>query len=181
MSFVVKLLGGWLQEHAVDKLAQNKAFQALAVKTIDGLEAARQKAAALGQQVADNPEEAAAVAREQASSLWAALKADAKRDLDAFLAAQRSKDPSTQVGACVVDALRRVVSVGYNGFPSGCSDAELPWAREAASPLERALPPAVVVSTPTPSTPPAPPARPVLPAGAAGGAPATPPASMRSP
>jgi hypothetical protein len=96
MSFFVKLLGGWLQEHAVDKLAQNKAFQALAVKTIDGLEAARQKAAALGQQVADNPEEAAAVAREQASSLWAALKADAKRDLDAFLAAQR--DPPAPGG-----------------------------------------------------------------------------------
>lgn len=58
----------------------------------------------------------------------------------AYLAAQRSKDPSTQVGACVVDALRRVVSVGYNGFPSGCSDAELPWAREAASPLDTKYP-----------------------------------------
>ncbi|CAE6933681.1 DCTD [Symbiodinium sp. KB8] len=54
----------------------------------------------------------------------------------AFLSAQRSKDPSTQVGACIVDEDNRIVSVGYNGFPRGCSDEELPWARVADSPLD---------------------------------------------
>ena len=45
----------------------------------------------------------------------------------ALLAAQRSKDPSTQVGACIVNSDNRIVSVGYNGFPNGCSDESLPW------------------------------------------------------
>ena len=57
----------------------------------------------------------------------------------ALLSAQRSKDPSTQVGACIVDARRRIVGVGYAGFPAGCSDDELPWAREGA-PLETKYP-----------------------------------------
>ncbi len=48
----------------------------------------------------------------------------------AHLSALRSKDPSTQVGAAIVDENHRVVSVGYNGFPKGCSDDEYPWARE---------------------------------------------------
>ena len=48
----------------------------------------------------------------------------------AHLSALRSKDPSTQVGACIVDPSHRVVSVGYNGFPFGCSDDEFPWSRE---------------------------------------------------
>ncbi len=48
----------------------------------------------------------------------------------ALLAAARSKDPSTQVGACIVDEENRIVSTGYNGFPYGCSDDEYPWARE---------------------------------------------------
>lgn len=48
----------------------------------------------------------------------------------AFLSAQRSKDPSTQVGACIVDKENRIVGIGYNGFPRGCSDDALPWARE---------------------------------------------------
>ncbi len=47
----------------------------------------------------------------------------------ALLAAERSKDPSTQVGACIVDADNRIVSTGYNGFPYGCSDDEYPWSR----------------------------------------------------
>ena len=47
----------------------------------------------------------------------------------ALLAAQRSKDPSTQVGACVVDENNRILSTGYNGFPRGCSDDEFPWNR----------------------------------------------------
>jgi dCMP deaminase len=46
----------------------------------------------------------------------------------AFLTAQRSKDPSTQVGACIV-MNQRIVGLGYNGFPAGCSDDHLPWAR----------------------------------------------------
>jgi dCMP deaminase len=47
----------------------------------------------------------------------------------AFLTAQRSKDPNTQVGACIVDSEKRIVGLGYNGFPRGCSDDHLPWAR----------------------------------------------------
>lgn len=49
----------------------------------------------------------------------------------AFLSAMRSKDPSTQVGACIVSPERKIVGIGYNGFPNGCSDDELPWARES--------------------------------------------------
>ena len=48
----------------------------------------------------------------------------------ALLSAQRSKDPNTQVGACVANEQNKIVGVGYNGFPWGCSDDELPWARE---------------------------------------------------
>ena len=51
----------------------------------------------------------------------------------AMLAARRSKDPSTQVGACIVDDDNRILSTGYNGFPAGCSDEEYPWAREGAN------------------------------------------------
>ena len=49
----------------------------------------------------------------------------------AVLAAQRSKDPSTQVGACIVDENNRILSTGYNGFPQGCSDDDFPWNRDA--------------------------------------------------
>jgi len=48
----------------------------------------------------------------------------------ALLSAQRSKDPNTQVGACIVNQEKKIVGVGYNGFPIGCSDDELPWGRE---------------------------------------------------
>ena len=50
----------------------------------------------------------------------------------ALLSAQRSKDPSTQVGACIVNDDKKIVGVGYNGFPMGCNDDELPWEREGA-------------------------------------------------
>lgn len=50
----------------------------------------------------------------------------------ALLAAERSKDPSTQVGACIVDSENRILSTGYNGFPHGCSDDEFPWNRDEA-------------------------------------------------
>ena len=49
----------------------------------------------------------------------------------ALLSAKRSKDPSTQVGACIVNQFNKIVGIGYNGFPIGCSDDELPWARSA--------------------------------------------------
>lgn len=48
----------------------------------------------------------------------------------AHLSALRSKDPSTQVGAVIVDQNNKVVSIGYNGLPRGCSDDEFPWGRE---------------------------------------------------
>ncbi len=48
----------------------------------------------------------------------------------ALLAAMRSKDPNTQVGACIVDGENRILSTGYNGFPSGCSDDVFPWDRD---------------------------------------------------
>lgn len=49
------------------------------------------------------------------------------------LIAQRSKDPSTQVGACIVNDQNIVVGLGYNGFPRGCSDDNLPWCREGVA------------------------------------------------
>ena len=48
----------------------------------------------------------------------------------AKLSAQRSKDPNTQVGACIVNRENRIMTVGYNGFPKGCSDDDFPWERE---------------------------------------------------
>ena len=54
----------------------------------------------------------------------------------AKLAALRSKDPGTQVGACIVGEDNKILSIGYNGFPRGCSDDEFPWAREAERELD---------------------------------------------
>lgn len=53
----------------------------------------------------------------------------------AFLAAQRSKDPATQVGACIVNAEKRIVGIGYNGFPINCSDDIFPWTKTSEDPL----------------------------------------------
>ena len=50
----------------------------------------------------------------------------------AILSSHRSKDPGTQVGACIVSPTNRILSVGYNGMPSGCSDDKYPWDREGA-------------------------------------------------
>ena len=47
----------------------------------------------------------------------------------ALLTAQRSKDPNTLVGACIVDDGRRIVGLGYNGMPRGLDDDDMPWAR----------------------------------------------------
>lgn len=48
----------------------------------------------------------------------------------AKLTAKRSKDPSTQVGACIVGSDNRILSIGYNGAPNGYRDDEFPWDRE---------------------------------------------------
>lgn len=48
----------------------------------------------------------------------------------ALLSAQRSKDNSTQVGACIVNKENKILSVGYNGMPTGCNDDDMPWERE---------------------------------------------------
>lgn len=47
-----------------------------------------------------------------------------------LISGKRSKDPNTQVGACIVDKHKKIVGVGYNGFPKGCSDDIFPWSRE---------------------------------------------------
>lgn len=54
----------------------------------------------------------------------------------AFLVAKRSKDPVTQVGACIVNNENRIVSVGYNGMPRGCSDDVFPWQKCSHNKLE---------------------------------------------
>ncbi len=54
----------------------------------------------------------------------------------AMLSARRSKDPGTQVGACIVSPENKILSVGYNGFPIGCSDDEFPWEREGTDPYD---------------------------------------------
>ena len=51
----------------------------------------------------------------------------------AMLAAKRSKDPSTQVGACIVSPDNIIISTGYNGMPKGCSDDEFPWERDGVA------------------------------------------------
>jgi len=48
----------------------------------------------------------------------------------AKLAAHRSKDPNSQVGSCIVSTDNKILSIGYNGFPRGCSDDIFPWSRE---------------------------------------------------
>jgi dCMP deaminase len=49
----------------------------------------------------------------------------------AMLSAKRSKDPNTQVGACIVSSENKILGIGYNGFPTGCSDDDLPWERNS--------------------------------------------------
>ncbi|MCF8214537.1 MAG: dCMP deaminase family protein [Chitinophagaceae bacterium] len=48
----------------------------------------------------------------------------------ALLSAQRSKDPNTQVGACIVNDKNKIVGAGYNGLPIGCHDDEFSWSKE---------------------------------------------------
>ena len=58
----------------------------------------------------------------------------------ALLSAKRSKDPSTQVGACIVNQYNKIVGIGYNGFPIGCDDDSLPWDKTADNPNETKYP-----------------------------------------
>lgn len=48
----------------------------------------------------------------------------------ALLSAKRSKDPNTQVGACIVNEKNKIVGAGYNGLPIGCDDDEFPWSKQ---------------------------------------------------
>ena len=48
----------------------------------------------------------------------------------ALLSAKRSKDPSTQVGACIVNEKNKIVGAGYNGLPIGCDDNDFPWEKQ---------------------------------------------------
>ena len=57
-----------------------------------------------------------------------------------LLASKRSKDPNTQVGACIVNENKKIMSVGYNGFPMGCSDDEFPWERSGESSIDTKYP-----------------------------------------
>ena len=47
----------------------------------------------------------------------------------ALLSAKRSKDPNTQVGACIINDDKRIIGIGYNGFPRGCDDDVFPWGK----------------------------------------------------
>ena len=51
----------------------------------------------------------------------------------ALLSSMRSKDPSTQVGACIVNSEKRILSMGYNGMPRSCSDDEFPWEKNESA------------------------------------------------
>ena len=58
----------------------------------------------------------------------------------AMLSAERSKDSSTQVGACIVNKENKIVAVGYNGMPTGCIDDDMPWEREGETALDTKYP-----------------------------------------
>ena len=58
----------------------------------------------------------------------------------ALLSAKRSKDPSTQVGACIVNQYNKIVGIGYNGFPIGCDDDQLPWGKTSEDTNETKYP-----------------------------------------
>ena len=58
----------------------------------------------------------------------------------ALLSAQRSKDPNTKVGACIVTPENKIVGIGYNGMPIGINDKDMPWERSAESQLDTKYP-----------------------------------------
>lgn len=54
----------------------------------------------------------------------------------ALITAQRSKDPVTQVGSCIVNRDKRIISTGYNGMPNGCNDDDMPWGKHSPDKLK---------------------------------------------
>ena len=66
----------------------------------------------------------------------------------ALLSAKRSKDPNTKVGACIVNTDKRIVGIGYNGLPIGCSDNLFPWENGKDLPLLETKYPYVVHAEP---------------------------------
>ncbi len=58
----------------------------------------------------------------------------------ALLSAKRSKDPATQVGACIVNDDKRIIAIGYNGFPRGCDDDKYPWGKGDSNYLNNKYP-----------------------------------------
>ena len=58
----------------------------------------------------------------------------------ALLSSKRSKDPNTQVGACIVNKEKKIVGIGYNGFPIGISDDEFPWDNEKEDEVDNKYP-----------------------------------------
>ncbi len=50
----------------------------------------------------------------------------------AILSSMRSKDSNTQVGACIINSDKKIISVGYNGMPTGCNDDDMPWERDGS-------------------------------------------------
>ncbi len=58
----------------------------------------------------------------------------------AILTSYRSKDPSTKVGTCIINSDFKVVAIGYNGFPTGCSDDVLSWEKDSDNPLDTKYP-----------------------------------------
>ena len=58
----------------------------------------------------------------------------------ALLAAKRSKDPNTQVGACIVNSSNKIMSIGYNGLPAGCDDDVFPWERDGENSYDTTYP-----------------------------------------
>ncbi|MBQ9519909.1 MAG: dCMP deaminase family protein [Acholeplasmatales bacterium] len=58
----------------------------------------------------------------------------------ALLSAKRSKDPNTQVGACLVNEDKRIIGIGYNGFPRGCEDDVFPWGKTDSNQINTKYP-----------------------------------------
>ena len=58
----------------------------------------------------------------------------------ALLSAERSKDNNTQVGSCIVSPDNKILSMGYNGMPTGCDDDDMPWERDGESSLDTKYP-----------------------------------------
>jgi flagellar hook-basal body complex protein FliE len=93
-----RIISGIVQDHAVERLAQNKSFQAFAVKAVDGFQEAQKKAEALGRQAAENPDELRDQVKSQATTFFSSLKAEIVRDLGR-LQQELSDPPKDGAGA----------------------------------------------------------------------------------